>query len=71
MTNKKFRVIIDFNFSSKKKFEYEFKFLNISRPGYEINALDLIEYLKQVVSSMEQKYYDSDSESLKDNKIYH
>ena len=69
--NKKFRVIIDFNFTSKKKFEYEFKFINISKPGYEINALDLVEYLKEVTKSIENKYLGSESISVVDSKLYH
>lgn len=68
---KKFRVIIDFNFTSKKKFEYDFKFVNISKPGYEINAADLVEYLKEVVKNIEQKQTDPDDFSVKDNKVYH
>ena len=71
MTNKKFRVIIDFDFSSKKKFEYEFQFININKPGYEINALELTEYLKEVVKNIEQKHLDEDNSFLKDTKLYH
>ena len=69
--NKKFRVIIDLNFSSKKNFTYDFKFVNISNPGYEINALDLVEYIKEVVKSLEKKHFDSDDSLNKENKLYH
>ena len=71
MSNKKFRVIIDLNFTSKKKFEYDFRFVNVSKPGYEISALDLVEYLKEVVRNIEQKHTDPDTVSVKDNKVYH
>lgn len=71
MNNKKFRVIIDFSFTSKKKFEYDFRFVNVSKPGYEINALDLVEYLKEVIKSLEQKQADPDSFIIKNNKVYH
>lgn len=71
MKNRKFRVIIDFDFSSKKKFEYDFKFVNVSKPGYEINALDLVEYLKEVTKSLEKKYLDIDNSTIKESKLYH
>lgn len=69
--NKKFRIIIDLSFSSKKKFEYEFKFLNISKPGYDINALELVEYLKEVTKSLEKKYLDIENTNIKESKVYH
>ena len=57
--------------SSKKKFEYEFKFVNIQKPGYEIGALELVEYLKEVTKNIENRYLDSDNVSVKDSKLYH
>ena len=71
MKNKKFRVIIDFDFQSKKKFTYEFKFINISNPGYEINALNLVEYLKEVTLGLERRYSDSENSPIKESKLYH
>ena len=67
--NRKFRVIIDFDFQSKKKFTYDLKFVNIRKPGFEINALDLIEYLKQVVSSLEKNHLEDGS--VKDTSLFH
>lgn len=71
MKNKKFRIIIDFEFSSKKKFTYDFKFINVSKPGYEINALELVEYIKEVAKSLERKYLDIDNSTIKESKLYH
>ena len=71
MNNKKFRIVIDFEFSSNKKFTYEFKFINISKPGYEINVIELTEYLKEVTRSIEQRYLDTENSSIKDTKLYH
>lgn len=70
MSNKKIRVIIDFDFQSKNKFTYEFKFINVSNPGYEIDANELAEYLKQVMLSIEQKYI-GEGLIVKDNMSYH
>lgn len=69
--SKKFRIIIDLDFQSKTKFTYDFKFVNVSKPGYEINVLELVEYLKEVTKSLEQKHLDVDSVFVKDDKLYH
>ncbi len=71
MKNKRFRVIIDFDFSTKKIFTYDFKFVNISDPGYEINGLELVEYLKEVIKSLEQKHFGTEELSTQENKLYH
>lgn len=70
--SKKFRVVIDFDFKNKKKFEYDFKFINLERPGAEINILDLTEYLRQVVNSLEKRYTGSGSDDkFEDNFKFH
>lgn len=71
MQNKKFRVVIDFDFKSKKKFEFEFKFVNVRNPGYEINAMELIEYLKEVVSAVESGHLGKENSFVKDDEFYH
>lgn len=69
--SKKFRVIIDFDFSTKKNFTYDFRFVNISNPGYEIGGLELVEHLKEVLKSLEQKHFGTEELSVKDTKLYH
>lgn len=67
---KKVRVILDLEYKSKSKFEYNFKFINISHPGVEVNLADLVDHLKQIIESIEKQQLETGNFST-ENKSYH
>lgn len=56
--NKKIRVIIDLDLKSRNKFDYEFKFVDVSKTNKKIDFDKLCDILRKVLDNLEMKSHE-------------
>ncbi|MBI2449287.1 hypothetical protein HYV49_03240 [Candidatus Pacearchaeota archaeon] len=68
--NGKFRIVIDFSMKTKNKFDYDFKFIDITKTNKEIDFVKLSKMLKKVVEDIEEKGTGTDSVFVESRNLH-